>query len=100
MKRTNLFRRHCCLMMALQAHQETDKGPPATTESPATKPRTVVLDSDSFEIGVDNRASRCMSHCSEDFEGPLRRSHKRVRGWMNALSDEVRIGTITMGRGG
>ena len=87
LRHTNMVRRYCGLMVALQAHQETDKGPPSG-------PRGVTFDTDSFEIGMDNRASRCMSHRIEDFDGPLRHSQKRVRGWMNALSSEVRIGTL------
>ena len=85
--KVNIVRKCCRIWQVLQAHDETDKGPP-------TKPRQAVMDTDSFDIGVDNRASRCISHRIEDFDGPLRPCRRRVRGWMGSESTDIRIGTV------
>ena len=53
--KVNQARELCLLLYALNTklsgHKETDKGPPMT-------PQQVQLNSDSFSIGVDNRATR------------------------------------------
>ena len=56
--------------------------------------RTVKLDTDSYEIGVDNRCSGCISHRSEDFIGPFRDTTKAIKGFGGSKTQNVKIGTI------
>ena len=59
-----LASRSLCLLAMhseMEGHVETDKGPP-------------LFDTDSYEIGIDNRASYSMSHHKEDFEGDIKKS--------------------------
>jgi hypothetical protein len=54
----------------------------------------VVFDTDADVIGVDNRASGCISHSINDFEGPLRESAKAIKGFGGTRTTNVKIGTI------
>ena len=43
-----------------------------------TTPRIQMFDSDSVRIGVDNRASGCISFCKDDFDGPLQNASNPI----------------------
>jgi hypothetical protein len=65
----------------LAGHTETDKGPPS-------------FDTDSYEIGIDNRASYSMSHRKEDFEGEIKMTQRRIRGIAGTILTKVGYGTL------
>ena len=65
----------------MEGHVETDKGPPS-------------FDTDSYEIGIDNRASYSMSHREEDFEGDIKMTNRRIRGIAGTLLTRVGYGTL------
>ena len=52
----------------------------ATSTTAPIHQNKVTFDTDSFEIGIDDRASGCMSHVPEDFEGPLIPCDKSIKG--------------------
>ena len=52
------------------------------------------FDTDSFEVGIDNRASGCMSHVKEDFVGPLKETGAYVKGFGGVKTHGVAIGTL------
>ena len=56
--------------------------------------RIVPFDTDSYTIGIDNRASGCFSHVSTDFVGPLRDSNRIVKGFGGSKTSSVKIGTL------
>ena len=41
--------------------------------------REVRFDTDSAQVGIDNRCSACISHVKSDFEGPLRKSDRVIK---------------------
>ena len=54
----------------------------------------VTFDTDSSPIGVDNRCTGCISHCIEDFEGPLRDSNRAIKGFGGSRTTNIKLGTI------
>ena len=52
------------------------------------------FDTDSAKIGIDNRCSACISHCIDDFEGPVRRVNRAIKGFGGERVMEVFQGTI------
>ncbi len=54
----------------------------------------VNFDTDSFSIGVDSRASACISCEIEDFVGPLVDSTRIIKGFMGNRTLTVKKGTI------
>lgn len=52
------------------------------------------FDTDSGQIGVDNRCSGCISHKIEDFTGPLMDTERYIRGFAGTKTTNVKVGTI------
>ena len=50
-------------------------------------------DTDSYNIGIDNHASYCMSNAKADFTGPLRKARVRIKGVGGNLNS-VMLGTL------
>ena len=57
--------------------------------------RTTRFDSDSGEIGVDNRCSACISHVAEDFEGQLIDCNRSIKGFGGTTITDVKMGTLS-----
>ena len=62
-----------------------------------TKPtsRTVLFDTDTKAIGIDNRCSACISHDINDFVGPVHKSDKVISAFGGRQQIRVYKGTIT-----
>ena len=60
----------------------------------STGARITNFDMDSLNIGVDNRCSDCISHRVEDFEGPLIKTIKSIRGFGGSRVHNLKMGTI------
>ena len=56
--------------------------------------REVRFDTDSHDIGIDNRCSACISHVESDFEGPLRKCDRIVKGFGGSRTRNVKVGTL------
>lgn len=54
----------------------------------------VKFDTDSTNVGIDNRCTACISHCKDDFEGPLEATGRVIRGIGGKRIDNVMKGTI------
>jgi hypothetical protein len=52
------------------------------------------FDTDSGKIGIENRASACISAFIQDFEGPVRRVNRSIKGFGGESITEVGVGTI------
>jgi hypothetical protein len=52
------------------------------------------FDTGSRSIGIDNRASACISAYIEDFQGPVRRVNRSIKGFGGERVTEVSIGTM------
>ncbi len=52
------------------------------------------FDTDSAPIGIDNRCTGCISNRIEDFEGPLQKSNRVIKGFGGTRTRNVMIGTI------
>ena len=52
------------------------------------------FDTDSGEVGIDNRASGCFSHVISDFVGPMKDCNKVVKGFGGSRTSNVKIGTL------
>ena len=52
------------------------------------------FDTDSASIGLDNRASACISHQSADFVGPLRESNRVIKSFGGGKTKSPMIGTL------
>ena len=52
------------------------------------------FDTDSAKIGIDNRASACISHRKEDFVGPLKKVNRAIKGFGGERVMNVWQGTI------
>jgi hypothetical protein len=52
------------------------------------------FDTDSASIGIDNRASACISHRIEDFDGPVHKVNRAIKGFGGERTTNVFIGTI------
>jgi Reverse transcriptase (RNA-dependent DNA polymerase) len=53
-----------------------------------------IFDTDSALIGVDNRASACMSDNIRDFSGTLQPTNRVIRGFAGTKTNNVQMGTI------
>lgn len=58
------------------------------------KPRQAIFDTDSSEIGVDNRCSACISSVIEDFEAPPTICKRVIRGFGGTKTSNVMQGTL------
>jgi hypothetical protein len=54
-----------------------------------------IFDTDSALIGIDNRASACMSDNIHDFSGTLQPTNRVIRGFAGTKTTNVQIGTIS-----
>jgi hypothetical protein len=54
-----------------------------------------IFNTDSALIGIDNRASACMSDNIHDFSGPLQPTNRVIRGFAGTKTTNVQIGTIS-----
>ena len=69
--------------LAMQAKTSTSKSARLTS-----------FDTDSYDIGIDNRCSRCISHQVEDFIGNLKDSKHSIRSFGGTQTTRVKVGTI------
>ena len=60
----------------------------------ARSSNVTTFDTDSGEVGIDNRASGCFSHVISDFVGPLRDCNKVVKGFGGSRTSNVKMGTL------
>ena len=56
--------------------------------------RTATFDTDSYEIGVDNRCSGCISNNIDDFIGDMRDSKRSIKSFGGSKTANVKIGTL------
>ena len=54
----------------------------------------VTFDTDSQEIGVDNRCTGCISHVAEDFIGPLQDCNRSIKGFGGTRTTNIKIDTL------
>ena len=54
----------------------------------------MTFDTDSSPIGVDNRCTGCISHRTEDFEGPLIDTGRQIKGFGGSQTSNVQMGTL------
>ena len=52
------------------------------------------FDTDSAQVGIDNRCTGCISHVAQDFIGPLRESGKTIKGFGGTRTGNVKVGTL------
>ena len=52
------------------------------------------MDTDSQSIGIDNRASACISHVASDFIGPLYHTNTKIIGYNGTKTGNLKIGTL------
>ena len=52
------------------------------------------LDESSGRIGIDNRASACISHSLDDFTGPMTEVHRTIKGFGGTRTMGTKMGTI------
>ena len=55
---------------------------------------TCMFDTDSVTIGIDNRASGCISYEPTDFIGPLRECNRVIKGYNGAVTTNIKTGTL------
>ena len=60
----------------------------------ARSSNVVAFDTDSGEVGINNRASGCFSHVISDFVGPMRDCNKVVKGFGGSRTSNVKMGTL------
>lgn len=65
----------------------------ATEKGPRAQPASE-FDTDSFEIGIDNRCSKCISHRKRDFVGELVPTRTRVSGYTGTTTRTLYEGTL------
>ena len=58
----------------------------AMTTKIEARERMVCMDTDSFEIGIDNRASYCISPIIGDFGGPMEECKKDIKGFLGTTT--------------
>jgi len=58
------------------------------------KERMTKFDTDSEDIGIDNRCSACILHMESDFEGPLLPCDRVIKGFGGSRTRNVKSGTI------
>lgn len=90
-RRYNHFRRK---VMAHARHATQDG--PIHAESTTRRAHTnrAPFDTDACPIGIDNRASACISHKIDDFIGPLRKVNRSIKGFGGESVMNVYRGTI------
>jgi hypothetical protein len=81
--------RHVCQVLHTMPVEvdKTDKGPPQ-------KPYTSKFDTDSFDIGIDNRCTKSISHKIKDFDGPLTETNRKIQRFAGTSNTNVKIRTI------
>ncbi|KAI2497134.1 hypothetical protein MHU86_17395 [Fragilaria crotonensis] len=52
------------------------------------------FDTDSGLVGIDNRCSACISHEPSDFDGPLEKSNRVVKGFGGSRTTNIKVGTL------
>jgi len=52
------------------------------------------FDTDSYEIGIDNRCSACISGQVTDFVGTLKDTNRTIKGFMGTKTTNVQVGTL------
>jgi len=60
----------------------------------AASERATVFDTDSFQIGIDNRCSGCISHKITDFVGTVRPTNQVIKGFAGSTTRKVMVGTL------
>ena len=55
---------------------------------------TILFDTDSQLVGIDNRCSACISHVAGDFIGPLQDTQRYIKGFGGSRTTNVKTGTI------
>ena len=60
----------------------------------STAIKTAKFDAESKVIGIDNRASKCISRDRSDFVGPLKQKHVQIHGYSGISDRMVMEGTI------
>lgn len=85
--RTRRFARTLAQAALLMSIKEKAQGRVATA-------REACFDTDSGQIGVDNRCSGCISTYKEDFVGTLRNSDRVIKGFGGTRTTGVMIGTV------
>jgi hypothetical protein len=58
------------------------------------RPLLDMFDTDTTEVGIDNRATACMSNNIADFVGPLVATNRVVKGFAGHHTSNVQRGTI------
>jgi Reverse transcriptase (RNA-dependent DNA polymerase) len=56
--------------------------------------REACFDTDSDDVGIDNRCSACISHVESDFEGSLVACDRVIKGFGGSRTRNVRTGTL------
>jgi hypothetical protein len=56
--------------------------------------RETRFDTDSELVGIDNRCSACISHESSDFDGPLEKSNRVVKGFGGSRTTNIKVGIL------
>ena len=56
--------------------------------------REALFDTDSHQVGIDNRCSYCMSPDPRDCIGPLKDTNREIHGFAGAKVKSVKTGTI------
>ena len=59
-----------------------------------TSGRETRFDTDSADIGIDNRCSACISHKASDFEGELLPCNRVVKGFGGSRTTNIKTGTL------
>ena len=60
----------------------------------ARREREVHFDTDSTQVGIDNRCTGCISHVASDFIGELVESDVAIKGFAGAITRRVMTGTL------
>ena len=64
------------------------------SEGEPTHTNVATFDTDTASIGIDNRCSACISHNIQDFDGPVRKVNRQIKGFGGERVMEVYQGTI------
>ncbi|GFH52929.1 hypothetical protein CTEN210_09405 [Chaetoceros tenuissimus] len=56
--------------------------------------RSTKFDTDSGDVGIDNRCSACISHKVDDFVGDLRETNRVIKGYGGTKTANLMVGTI------
>ena len=83
-KRTRSTRPLPLFMMAALAIHSTNAGSAGMAS----------FNTNAYKIGIDNRASACISHKASDFEGPLMDSPRVIKGIAGTRVTQIKQGTL------